>query len=106
MNLTPAGRTAFVLPPLDLQVTFYPRKEEEVVQAAVVDTLFIEPEAQRFTVTWRTSLPLRKNMLEISQVVVGKMSPAWYRARSGGKKWYPSLDALVREKLATEEALS
>ena len=103
MNLTPAGRTAFKLPPLHLPVTFYPRHGEESAAAAVADTLFFEPEANRFTVTWRTSLPLKKNMLEIAQVVVGRMSRGWHRAREGGKKWYPSLDALVRERLAEEE---
>ena len=105
MNLTPAGRTAFSLPPLDLTVTFYPRNGEEIAVPAVVDTILIEPESNRFTLVWRASLPLKKNMLEIARVVVGTMSPAWQRARISGKKWYPSLDALVRERVAAEEAI-
>jgi hypothetical protein len=102
MNLTPAGRTAFLLPPLGLQVTYYPRRGEKIVAAAVVDTLFIEPEAGRFTVVWRSSLPLKKNMLEIAQAVVGEMSRGWQRAKAGGKKWYPSLAALTAEGGAGE----
>ncbi len=104
MNLTPAGRTAFSLPPVELPVTFYPRGRAEETVQAVVDTLVIEPEAGRFSLVWRATLPLRKNMLEIAEVVVGRMSPAWHHARSGGKKWYPSLDVLVRER-AAERAL-
>jgi hypothetical protein len=100
MNLTPAGRAAFVLPAVGLPVTFYRRNGEESTGPAVVDTISIEPEAGRFSLVWRASLPLKKNMLEVAQVVVGRMSAGWHRARNGGKRWYPSLAALVREQSA------
>ena len=66
----------------------------------MADTVIIEPDLNRFTMVWRAALPLRKNMFEVAQVVAGRMSPAWYRARESGKTWYPSLKELVDERRA------
>jgi hypothetical protein len=48
--------------------------------------------------TWRASLPPKKNIFEIPQVLAGEMSRGWWRARELGKTWYPSLAHLHREK--------
>jgi len=53
--------------------------------------------------TWRACLPLKKNMFEIPQVLVGKMSRGWWRARELGKTYYPSLAQLAMEKKAETE---
>ena len=39
----------------------------------------IEPELQRYSLSWRTSRPLKKNMHEIAQVVVGTRGHAWWQ---------------------------
>ncbi len=97
-NLTPEGRTAFRLPSLDMPVVFYPRHGENIETSADIDTIVIEPDLHRFTITWRSHIPLRKNMFEIEQILVGEMPKGWYRARELGKTYYPSLAALVAEK--------
>lgn len=97
-NLTPAGSTSFRLPPLNLPVVFYARHGENKETNAVVDTIVIEPDLHRFMLTWRSHVPLRKNMFEIQQILVGEMPRGWYRARELGKTYHPSLAALVADK--------
>ncbi len=53
--------------------------------------------------TWRTSLPLKRNMFEIVQVLAGRMSRGWWRARELGKAYFPSLGAMVRARRAERE---
>ncbi|VAW85135.1 hypothetical protein MNBD_GAMMA18-113 [hydrothermal vent metagenome] len=72
LNLTPQGRTLFKLPKVDVPVCFFRKKGDKEEMLAVADTLLIEPDQQRFSITWRASLPLKKNMFEISQVLVDK----------------------------------
>jgi len=97
-NLTPEGYTKFRLPVLNMPVVFYPRHGENYERNAVVDTIVIEPDLNRFTMTWRSHIPLRKNIFEIEQILVGEMPKGWYRARELGKTYYPSLGALVAAK--------
>ena len=103
LNLTPQGQTAFRLPRLEVPVTFYLRNYEEKEVSAAGDTLIIEPDRGRFMILWRASLPLRKNMFEVAQVVAGRMPRGWYRARQLGKTYYPSLKALVDARRAERE---
>lgn len=105
LNLTPEGRSAFRLPRLDVPVTFYLKNYEEKELDASGDTLIIEPDLGRFTVLWRASLPLRKNMFEVAQAVTGRMPRGWYRAREVGKTYYPSLKEMVdARRVEREEA--
>jgi hypothetical protein len=107
LNLTHQGRTSFKLPTIDVPVTFYLKNSQQNGTAAVADTLIIEPELDRFVIVWRASLPLRKNMFEVAQVLVGRMPRSWYRARELGKTWYPSLKAIVdAHKAQREEAVA
>jgi hypothetical protein len=106
INLTPNGRVQFRLPTIDVPVVFFRKKGEKHETHAVIDTIVLEPDKGVFSMTWRANLPLRKNMFEIPQVLVGTMSKGWWRARELGKTWYPSLAHLAREKRreAEEEA--
>ncbi|SJM93104.1 DUF2169 family type VI secretion system accessory protein [Crenothrix polyspora] len=104
INLSPEGRIAFTLPVIEMPVVFFRKKGERHETFAVIDTLVIEPDKGTFSLTWRASLPLKKNMFEIPQVLVGKMSPGWWRARELGKTYYPSLAHLAKaNKAAAEE---
>jgi hypothetical protein len=91
INLTPEGRTRFRLPSIEIPVEFtnasYDRKET----MALLDTIIIEPDQRRFLLLWRASLPLKRNIFEAVQAVVGRMPRGWYRARALGKTYYPSL---------------
>ena len=94
-NLTPSGYLAFQLPAINMPVVYYRRNAGEHETQGVIDTIVIEPDLERFTMTWRSSLPLRRNMFEVEQVLVGEMPRSWHRARELGKTYYPSLGALV-----------
>ena len=71
--------------------------------SAALDTLVFRPDEGLFTMTWRACMSLRKNIFEVSEVLVGTMSPGWWRARELGKDWYPSLGELSRQSKASEE---
>lgn len=99
-NLTPEGRVDFRLPVVSVPVMFLLKSGEEVTVEAVNDTLIIEPDAHRFIRVWRASRPLRRNIFEVSQVVVGTMSAGWHRARRLGKAYYGSLQHLIEDRRA------
>ena len=80
INLTPRGRTVFRLPTTEMPVMYFPWSGPRQEQPSILDTLIIEPDLGRFQLVWRTSRPLRRNMLEIGQVAVGLLSRGWYRA--------------------------
>jgi hypothetical protein len=97
VNLTPDGARSFNLPAFDAPIHVFPRKGGREDHLGVLDTVVLEPDLERFTMTWRFARPLRKNMLEISQVLVGRKSRGWWRARELGKVYYPSLSDLPRK---------
>ena len=101
-HLTPEGRTSFHLPTNEVPVVFFYKRGDDYKTLARTDTLCIEPDARRLTITWRAHIPLRRNMFEISQVLVGQMSRAWWRARAIGKTYYPSIEAAVKAKAEPE----
>ncbi len=103
VNLTAEGRTAFNIPGIEVPVVFFRKKGEKHEMQAVIDTIVIEPDKGIFTLTWRASLPLKKNIFEIPQVLVGKMSCGWWRARELGKRYYPSLAHLAKANQVEEE---
>jgi hypothetical protein len=83
-NLTPQGMTRFTIPALVAPVHVFPKHGEREDYTASLDTLVIEPDAQRFTLTWRVARPLKKSMHEIAQVLVGRKE----------KEWWQKLDAI------------
>lgn len=98
VNLSASGRVQFRLPKLDLAVTAFPKRGDKQELIAVIDTIVIEPNQSSFSMTWRVNLPLRKNIFEIQQILVGKMTKAWWRAHNSGKTWYPSLAHLAQAR--------
>ncbi len=96
VNLTPNGRTTFRLPEMEVPVIYFRRDGEKVDAVANLDTIMIEPDLGRFSMVWRSHLELRKNLLEISEIVVGKMSRGWHRARAMGKSYFPSVAQAIR----------
>jgi len=97
-NLTPSGHARFRLPKIDVPVEFTNAAYERTEVAAILDTIIIEPDLRRLMLVWRASLPLKRNIFEMKQVVVGRMTRAWYRARDSGKTYYPSLGHLARAR--------
>ena len=100
-NLTPYGVTRFRLPKMYMPVLFIPYRGENRQVEAVIDTILIEPDQNRFMVTWRVSIPLRRNCFELRQVIVGERPLQWYRRRraeAGGKVYYRSLSEFIKVK--------
>lgn len=81
LNLTPDGRRDFTLPHFEAPVCVFPKKGEREDLTAPVDTIVIEPDLERVTMTWRIARPLKKNMFEIAQVLVGRKGPEWWQKR-------------------------
>ena len=98
LNLTPSGRADFRLPRLELPVEFSALDGRRSEQRAVPDTILLEPDLGRMLITWRASLPLRRDIMEMAEVIVGKQTRAFHLARATGKRYVPSLDAYIREK--------
>ncbi|HCF2409952.1 TPA: DUF2169 domain-containing protein [Pseudomonas aeruginosa] len=103
LNLTGEERAAFRVPRREVPVTFFLKKGGHETAQARIDTLLVDCDARRVEITWRLRRPLRRNLFEIAQVLVGTMSSAWWRARELGKDYHPSLAALVRSRQAKED---
>lgn len=97
-NLTPQGQTRFQIPNVQVPVVFFLKKGDTKRTLAQADTLLLEPDTGRFMITWRASLPLKKNMFEVVQVLTGEMPRGWWRAREMGKTYYRSLKELSLAK--------
>jgi hypothetical protein len=98
-HLTPDGRRAFRLPALPMPVTFIPHKGRDAARSASVDTLVLETDAGRMTLTWRCPLPLAGSVFDVKEVVVGELPLAWHRQRQfPGKTYLGGLGALVAQR--------
>lgn len=98
-NLTPSGITKFQVPQISIPVIFIPYRGEDILQEAVADTLLIEPDQNRFMLTWRVPLPLRKNCFELRQTLVGEMPKSWHRERRAaakGKNYYKGISEYIK----------
>lgn len=98
LGLTPEGRRRFRLPEVDVPVTVLRASGggHEALHARI-DTVLIEPDLNRVCLIWRANLPLRRNLLELGLIVIGRKSRGWWRALESGKTHYPSLGAIGRE---------
>ncbi len=82
------GRPAvrFWLPRLDLHKVHVLRRDYSVESPkAVVDTLFFEPDASRFSAVWRASVPIRRRVHEFDTIAVGQVDPAWWLDLMAGR---------------------
>lgn len=101
LNLSDKGRSAFRLPAnlkLAVLVVFHDDSTREA--AAVVDTVILEPDANRLTLTWRASSPLGRNIKEVAKVIVGQTADQFEQAKANeermrGKQHFKSLAQLI-----------
>lgn len=80
-NLTPDGLRHFVLPHFEAPVHVLPKKGSREDLTAALDTIVFEPDLDRFTMTWRVSRPLKRNMFEIERVLVGRKGREWWQRK-------------------------
>ena len=102
LNLTPDGRREFALPTVEMPVVFFRKRADRVEMKGTLDTLLFEPDEERLSMVWRASVKLRRDIFELSQAVVGKMSRGWWRSIETGKA-FKTIDTIVREKVVERE---
>lgn len=88
LNMSPRGLDFFYLPAFEVPVVFSSR-EKTAHTVAQVDTIIIEPAAQRFSLVARAAFSPRPNLLAMGQVVVGQPTAACLRALAAGKVYCP-----------------
>ena len=72
VNLTPDGDRTFVLPHMEAPIQVLSKKGLREDFRAFADTVVVEPDEERVTMTWRVARPLRKNIFELAQVLIGR----------------------------------
>jgi hypothetical protein len=80
-NLTATGHHEFVLPQFQAPITIFPKDGEREDLVGSADTILIEPDQDRVTVTWRVTRPLRKSIHEVAEVLVGRKGTEWWQQR-------------------------
>ena len=96
LNLSPGGHKRFLLPTVEVPVVFQAAEIERT--RAVLDTVVIDADPGIITLVWRASRPSVRDLFEVTEILVGRQSRTWWRAREQGKSYYPSLGALIRER--------
>ncbi|QBE66541.1 DUF2169 family type VI secretion system accessory protein [Pseudoduganella lutea] len=76
----------FSLPPIKRQTVRILRTDytNEVLEA-VPDTLYFEPDENRFSVVWRISTPIKRRQQEFDTVAIGPVSASWWKAKTLGQ---------------------
>jgi len=104
-NLTPDGYRTFDLPDRTMPMTFIPHRGRDATREASLDTIVLEPDRERFTMTWRVALPLGRSVFDVKETIIGEMPRAWHRARmSPGKTYYRNLEELAKARRARSES--
>jgi hypothetical protein len=68
----------------------------------------LEPDQQRFTLLWRASIALRRDVFDLREVIVGMTAKHWRRRearKATGKMFFSSLESLAawnRQSAANE----
>lgn len=85
VNLTPDGFRKFTLPHFEAPVVIFPRNGGQEQLRGYADTILIEPDLHRVTITWRCFRFLKKNLFEIAEVLVGRRGHEWWQQREPAK---------------------
>lgn len=89
LNMTPNGLWVFRLPFLNIPLRYY--FDDRVVEAVLrLDTVLIEPDQYRVTLTSRASVKTIRNKAMLREIVLGHMSPGWVRAHAKKKDYFDS----------------
>jgi hypothetical protein len=86
-NMTPEGIWTFALPSLTAPVRFY-FDDRKTTHDLRVDTVFIEPDLKRVTLTARISIRTARSRGALRQIVIGHMTRAWLRAHDLRKVYF------------------
>ncbi|MBL8507122.1 MAG: DUF2169 domain-containing protein, partial [Chitinimonas sp.] len=86
LNLHPSQPDIrFKLPPLDGITPKVLRNDySSEMPACHADTLYIEPEQNRFSIVWRASTPIRRRLQEFKTIAIGPVNPQWWKEQTLG----------------------
>jgi hypothetical protein len=82
LNLSRHGRTQFTLPHFEAPIQMFLKNGDREDLTARVDTIQIEPDLARVTMSWRVARPLKRDIFEIAQVLVGRKGREWWQLRT------------------------
>lgn len=87
------------LPKLDQPVVFARNRGPDIPAEPVVDTMIIEPDKRCIDIVTRASLPLKRDILEMREAIIGRRGRGYWRARALGKTYNPGLADLGKPKV-------
>jgi hypothetical protein len=86
VNMIPEGTWRFTLPSLDVPVRLQYADRAESASFRL-DTLILEPDVYRVTFIGRSKIPVIRNRAPLEEIIVGHVTPAWWRARVMNKHY-------------------
>jgi len=99
VNMTPNGTWRFKLPKLDVAVRLLYENRHQVA-ALSMDTVLLEPDSYRVTLTSRLRVLTVRNSGVLREVVLGHVTRGWLRARAARKFYidYSGADGTERHR--------
>ena len=85
-NMTPEGLWQFILPQLDVPLRLV-YEDRHASANLILDTILIEPEKYRFVLKARAKVPVLRNKGPLREIVIGHVTPGWWRARLRRKRY-------------------
>lgn len=95
-NLTRDGLRRFSVPVEQIPVMVYEHHRDPQQYDFKLDTVVIEPDFSRVLLVRRLSIPLRKSVFDISQIVVGQSYKHYRDVRQRRKKRYNDIDEMIK----------
>jgi hypothetical protein len=86
LNMTPEGVWEFSLPTLDVPLRLSYRDRRRM-GSLKLDTVLMEPDLYRITLIARAGIPLLRNRAPLEEVILGHVTPGWWRARVRNKEY-------------------
>lgn len=98
-NLTVDGLRRFRVPYIQIPVLVFQHDQNPQEYNFNIDTILIEPDFDRVALIYRLRIPLRKNLFDLSRIVLGQTYKQYHRSVIRQQKvYYKNLDEMVKAK--------
>lgn len=84
-GLTRNGESTFKLPKLDVAMEVIRSNGDREKLIAVIDTLILEPDEERFSMVYKAKIKLKRSIHEIDTIIVGTPDELWEKKRLYGE---------------------